>query len=79
MSISKNKTALITGVSRRKSIGYGIANRLASQGLNLFLHSFTEYDKMMSLNIAADELELIYSITSKVFVFCAKVFLTRID
>jgi 3-oxoacyl-[acyl-carrier protein] reductase len=39
--------AIITGVSRKKSIGYGIANRLASDGLDLFLHSFTGYDKKM--------------------------------
>ncbi len=65
MSISKNITALITGVSRKKSIGYGIANRLASQGLNLFLHSFTEYDRMMSYNIETNELELIYESLNK--------------
>jgi len=65
MSQSKNKTALVTGVSRIKSIGYGIANRLASQGLSLFLHSFTDYDRMMSQNIKDNELELIYESLNK--------------
>jgi len=56
----KNKVALITGVSRRKSIGFGIANRLALNGANLFLHSFTQYDRMMSHSVADNELDLIY-------------------
>ena len=49
MSSLINKVALITGVSRKKSIGFGIANQLASNGANLFLHSFIKYDKMNSL------------------------------
>ena len=65
MLILKNKVALITGVSRRKSIGYGISKQLASKGANLFLHSFTEYDKMMSLDVANNELEIIYKSLSK--------------
>jgi 3-oxoacyl-[acyl-carrier protein] reductase len=59
MSIKGKRAALITGVSRRKSIGYGIANRLASDGLNLFLHSFTEYDKMMFPKYSSSELKKI--------------------
>ena len=38
MTNNQKRTAIITGVSRIKPIGYGIANRLASDGLNLFLH-----------------------------------------
>ncbi len=65
MSSLKNKVALITGVSRKKSIGFGIANKLAFDGANLFLHSFTKYDRMMSLDVATNELELIYETLSK--------------
>lgn len=42
-----NKVALITGVSRKNSIGFAIAKRLAESGINLFLHSFAEFDKKM--------------------------------
>jgi len=44
MNSLKGKTALITGVSRRNGIGFGIAKRLASLGADLFLHSFAPYD-----------------------------------
>lgn len=59
MSVNPKRTALITGVSRINSIGYGIANRLASDGLNLFLHSYTEYDMEMIPNYSASEIEQI--------------------
>jgi 3-oxoacyl-[acyl-carrier protein] reductase len=62
---SKKRAALLTGVSRKKSIGYGIANRLASDGLNLFLQSFTEYDKMMIPNYSSSELKIIYESLKK--------------
>lgn len=65
MSVNPKRTALITGVSRKKSIGYGIANRLASDGLNLFLHSYTEYDKKMIPNYSASELEQIKEALNK--------------
>lgn len=39
------RAALITGVTRRNGIGFGVARRLAANGANLFLHSFTQYDK----------------------------------
>jgi len=41
----KGRVALITGVSRRNGIGFGIARRLASSGADLFLHSFARYDR----------------------------------
>ena len=39
------RVALITGVSRRNGIGFGIAKRLASLGADLFLHSYAPYDR----------------------------------
>ncbi len=43
-------TALITGVSRRKGIGFAIAKRLANRGANLFLHAYAPYDKTVFSN-----------------------------
>ncbi|MGH7596919.1 MAG: SDR family oxidoreductase [bacterium] len=45
MNSLKGRTALITGVSRKNGIGYGIAKRLAAMGADLFLHSFSPYDR----------------------------------
>jgi 3-oxoacyl-[acyl-carrier protein] reductase len=45
MNSLKGKVALITGVSRRNGIGFGIAKGLSSQGADLFLHSFAPYDR----------------------------------
>jgi 3-oxoacyl-[acyl-carrier protein] reductase len=39
-----NRVALVTGVSRRKGIGFAIADRLAAFGANLFVHSFVPFD-----------------------------------
>ena len=38
------RVALITGVSRRKGIGFAIARRLSALGASLFLHSFAAFD-----------------------------------
>ena len=38
------RVALVTGVSRRKGIGFEIAKRLASMGADVFIHSFSPYD-----------------------------------
>jgi 3-oxoacyl-[acyl-carrier protein] reductase len=38
------RTALVTGVSRRKGIGYAIAARLAELGADLFIHHHREHD-----------------------------------
>jgi 3-oxoacyl-[acyl-carrier protein] reductase len=48
MAMSKTtlngRVALVTGVSRRKGIGYAIADRLSSLGADIFIHSFSPYD-----------------------------------
>jgi 3-oxoacyl-[acyl-carrier protein] reductase len=42
--VLSGRTALVTGVSRRKGIGFAIAHRLASMGADVFIHSFSPYD-----------------------------------
>ncbi|MFJ6003992.1 SDR family oxidoreductase [Arthrobacter sp. NPDC092385] len=38
------RTFVITGVSRRKGIGYAVAARLAGMGASLFLHHYSPHD-----------------------------------
>ena len=40
----KGRVALVTGVSRRKGIGFAIAQGLAMLGADVFIHSFSPYD-----------------------------------
>jgi 3-oxoacyl-[acyl-carrier protein] reductase len=39
------RVAVVTGVSRRKGIGYAIARRLAASGARLFLHHHAPHDR----------------------------------
>ncbi len=43
-SVLKGRVALVTGVSRRKGIGFAIAQQLAIMGADVFIHSFSPYD-----------------------------------
>jgi 3-oxoacyl-[acyl-carrier protein] reductase len=43
-AVLKGRVALVTGVSRRKGIGFAIAQRLATLGADVFIHSFSAYD-----------------------------------
>ncbi|WP_104118616.1 SDR family oxidoreductase [Arthrobacter sp. B1805] len=38
------RTFVVTGVSRRKGIGYAVASRLASMGASLYLHHYAPHD-----------------------------------
>ncbi|ATW50707.1 SDR family oxidoreductase [Streptomyces peucetius] len=40
----EGRVAVVTGVSRRAGIGAGIARKLAAQGMDLLIHSWTPYD-----------------------------------
>lgn len=40
----KGRAALVTVVSRRKGIGFAVADRLAEMGADVFCHAFTSYD-----------------------------------
>ncbi len=44
------RVALVTGVSRRKGIGFAIADRLAAMGADIFCHGFTPYDARQPWN-----------------------------
>ena len=40
----KGRVALVTGASRRKGIGFAIAQQLAMLGADVFIHSFSPFD-----------------------------------
>jgi len=64
MNSLKGRVALITGVSRKNGIGFGIAKRLASMGADLFLHSFAPYDREFpSIDELCDSESLIKELT----------------
>ncbi|WP_310411175.1 SDR family oxidoreductase [Chamaesiphon sp. OTE_8_metabat_110] len=48
------RVALVTGVSRRKGIGFAIAQRLAMLGADVFIHSYTPYDAEREWGADAD-------------------------
>jgi 3-oxoacyl-[acyl-carrier protein] reductase len=52
--VLKGRVALVTGVSRRKGIGFAIAQRLAMSGADVFIHSFAPYDADRSWGADAD-------------------------
>lgn len=49
------RTALITGVSRRRGIGYGVATALAALGADVFLHHYRPHD--LAQPTGADDLD----------------------
>lgn len=40
----ETRTALVTGVSRRRGIGFAVARRLLADGARVFIHSWAAYD-----------------------------------
>jgi 3-oxoacyl-[acyl-carrier protein] reductase len=59
MTALKGKVAIVTGVSRRNSIGFGIAQHLAARGVNLFLQAYKPYDSMLGIETEPGEFESI--------------------
>lgn len=44
MSEPTSRVAVVTGLSRRKGIGFAIAQRLLADGLSVLTHSFMPHD-----------------------------------
>ncbi|HEU0182776.1 MAG TPA: SDR family oxidoreductase [Agromyces mariniharenae] len=53
------RTALVTGVSRRRGIGYAVASKLAALGASVFLHHYRPHD--LDQPWGGDDLEAIRS------------------
>ncbi|WP_036321016.1 SDR family oxidoreductase [Microbacterium indicum] len=51
------RTALVTGVSRRRGIGYAVARKLASLGASVFAHHFRPHD--LDLPWGGDDLDAV--------------------
>ncbi len=51
------RTALVTGVSRRKGIGFAVADRLAAMGANVFCHAFPLFDAQQPWGVDSGGLE----------------------
>ena len=51
--------AIVTGVSRRRGIGFAVARRLAELGADLFVHHFSPHDA--ELPWGADDLEAVFA------------------
>ncbi len=56
-TILEGKSAIITGVSRRRGIGSAIAKTFASRGASLLLVSWPSYDRSMPWGYSEGELE----------------------
>ena len=52
------RAAIVTGVSRRRGIGFGIAHRLAELGADLFVHHFAPHDS--ALPWGGDDLDAVF-------------------
>ncbi|MHC2998333.1 SDR family oxidoreductase [Microbacterium sp. HJ5] len=53
----KGKTALVTGVSRRRGIGFAVASRFAALGASVFIHHFQRHD--VELPWGGDDLDAV--------------------
>lgn len=51
------KTALVTGVSRRRGIGYAVARKLATLGASVFIHHYRPHD--LDLPWGGDDLDAV--------------------
>lgn len=56
-SVLKGRAAIVTGVSRRKGIGFAIAQQLARMGADVFIHSFSPYDAKQEWGADPDGIE----------------------
>ncbi|HEU4496557.1 MAG TPA: SDR family oxidoreductase [Flavobacterium sp.] len=66
------KTAIVTGVSRLKGIGYAICIELAKRNFDIFFTYWTEYDSQMPWKVEAGEPSQIQNEIRKLGVNCEK-------
>ena len=62
--ILSGRTALITGVSRRRGIGLAIARRLTELGTDLFIHSWSPHDREQPWGSDADPDDIAHELRS---------------
>lgn len=55
----RGRTALVTGASRRRGIGFAVARRLATLGADVFIHHFSPHDTAQPWG--GDDLDLVRS------------------
>lgn len=55
----RGRAAIVTGVSRRRGIGFGIAHRFAELGADLFVHHYSPHDN--ALPWGGDDLEAVFA------------------
>lgn len=55
--VLRGRVAVVTGVSRRRGIGFAIATRMAALGADLFIHSFAPFDAQQPWGAERDGVE----------------------
>lgn len=66
------KTAIVTGVSRLKGIGYAICVELAKRNFDIFFTYWTDYDNQMPWKVGTDEPNQIQNEIRELGVNCEK-------
>ncbi|MBW4429139.1 MAG: SDR family oxidoreductase [Nostoc desertorum CM1-VF14] len=64
-AVLKGRVALVTGVSRRKGIGFAIAQQLAMLGADVFIHSYSPYDATQAWGADPDGISALIALLQK--------------
>ncbi len=64
-AVLKGRVALVTGVSRRKGIGFAITQQLAMLGADVFIHSFSPYDATQTWGADPDGISALIALLQK--------------
>ena len=63
--VLRGRVAVVTGVSRRRGIGFAVARRMAALGADFFLHSFVPLDAQQPWGQPEDAARLICWLASE--------------